>query len=44
MERCFYDSNGNITHAKISKDDLHLFANGEQISAKNFAFDVNRNF
>ena len=44
VERCFYVSNDNITHANVFKDGLHLLDNGKQILANNFVFNVNRNF
>ena len=44
VERCFYVSNDNITHANIFKDGLHLLDNDKQISADSFIFHVNRNF
>ena len=44
VERCFYVSNGNVTHANLFKDGLHLLDNDKQILADNFVFNVNRNF
>ena len=44
VEKCFYISNDNITHADLFKDGLHLLDNGKQILANNFVFKVNRNF
>ena len=44
VERCFHVSNDNITHANLFKDGLHLLDNGKQILAKNFVFNVNKNF
>ena len=44
VEKCFYVSNDNITHANLFKDGLHLLDNGQQILADNFVFNVNRNF
>ena len=44
VERCFYVSNDNITHANLFKDALHLLDNGKQILANNFVFNVNGNF
>ena len=44
VERCFYVSNDNVTHANLFKDGLQLLANGKQILAKNFVFNVNSNF
>ena len=44
VERCFYVSNDNITHANLFKDVKHLLDNGKQILANNFVFNVNGNF
>ena len=44
VERCFYVSNDDISHANLFKDGLHLLDNDKQILADNFVFNVNRNF
>ena len=44
VERCFYVSNDNITHANLFKDGLNLLDNGKKILADNFVFNVNKNF
>ena len=44
VEKCFYISNDNITHADLFKDGLHLLDNGKHILGNNFVFNVNSNF
>ena len=44
VERCFYVSNDNVTHANLFQDGLNLLDNGKQILGGNFVFSVNRHF